>query len=177
MKDYSILDGMIEKHTEHLKTAYDKGYKQGCEDGFIKGTSALKEIQDCNKVTTIAEQYFRGLNDAWECIKKLYEVEWNKEYREMGFDAGDIDAWWFEYILYHYSAPEAIAKIKEYKDKQKICKTCKHDGFICDECENNSMYEPMPIKRKYCMESQILEDEYCKYPNLKCSDCPVKKGK
>ena len=161
MKDYEVLDGMIEKHTEHLKTAYDKGYEQGYEDGIgDKNTDVKSEISD---------SYNNGMHDAWECIKKLLECK-TSELNTL-FDTYNIGT-----VLANFTAQEVMAKIDRNEDNQEICKTCKHDGFICDECENNSMYEPMPNK-KYCTESQILEDEYCKYPNLECSECPVKKGK
>lgn len=82
---------------------YDKGYAQ-CQDDY---GDALKHAKDT--------AYQRGLNDAWECARKLFSsmaesdiekvfpIEWNNG----GFRA-----------LINLQPQEAIAKLKAYEEKQ-----------------------------------------------------------
>ena len=64
--------------------------------------------------TLIDVNYERGLNDAWECAKKIayQEVDliatFNKHLGESSIE-----------VLKDYSASEAIAKIKEYEERKK----------------------------------------------------------
>ena len=55
---------------------------------------------------------------AWEAARKLNEIPYNEEYRNMGFEA-NVDDWYYDYILANYTASEAIQKIREYEEKQK----------------------------------------------------------
>lgn len=63
-------------------------------------------------------QYEKGLNDAWECIKKIGKMNVNT--LNTVFDLPNyIGVSLFTTLLTKYSASEAIAKIKEYEEKQK----------------------------------------------------------
>ena len=55
--------------------------------------------------------YEQGLNDAWECARKLIN---NLNYDELVTIFGDGNE---HYVLRAFSAPQAIAKIKEYEEK------------------------------------------------------------
>ena len=72
---------------ENGPIGYDKGYKYG------------------NKIG-----YDQGLNDAWECARKIYQDLSMDECIEI-FEGKS----WFD-----YNASEVIAKIKEYEEKQTV---------------------------------------------------------
>lgn len=87
------------------REAYNKGYKDGISDGNICNGTFRKRIK---------EAYENGLNDAWECARKIYL---NTD--ENGLSGNELYAIFGErggYILKEYSASEAIAKIKEYDE-------------------------------------------------------------
>ena len=64
MKDYSVLNGMIENQKSELHTAYDKGYNQCVKDfDLILATSKKEE-----------EGYNRGLESAWSCAKRIMSM-------------------------------------------------------------------------------------------------------
>jgi hypothetical protein len=115
------LDGLKTQMLECIEAAYDKGYKSGLKDGNInEGTFAAK----------VKEAYGNGLNDAWECAKKIYEFS-GKELSEMFPKSEGIP-------FYSYSTSEAITKIKEYEDKQKKA----DEIHIGDEiCQTNSTHK------------------------------------
>lgn len=146
MKDYKVLDAMINNLTQHIKTAYEKGYEQGFRDGnaeckdterlaFERGYNQAKEdftpvkisgriykaIEDVND-----EEYQRGLNDAWNCARKIYAMS-AKEVIEI---FGGCSKW------VSYSASKAMDLIKKYEEKQtqteKNCDNCKNSNGICD---------------------------------------------
>lgn len=100
------LDGLKTQALTCVEAAYDKGYKSGLNDGNINdGTFAAK----------IKEAYNNGLNDAWECAKKI-ATDTGLNYEELGeiFGYTSMDT-----ILTRFSASEAIDRIKKYEDKQK----------------------------------------------------------
>jgi hypothetical protein len=83
---------------DYAEKAYNKGYNEGYTDAHKKHNSDL--------------DYKDGLEDgrmeAWECAKKIYKMS----AVDLGNIFGGISLWT------EYSASEAIAKIKEYEDKQ-----------------------------------------------------------
>lgn len=102
MKDYSVLDNMIRMVGDTIKQAFDKGYKQGYTDG--------KDEAYKNPVPT-QDAYQRGLDDAWEAARIIYGM--NKDTRLV--TTAFVH---YETVFDNYSASEAIAKIKEYEEKQ-----------------------------------------------------------
>lgn len=82
-------------------------YMDGMKDASLsKGELFKREV---NKA------YRRGLNDAWECARKIC-TNWclsDKTLAEIFGNGKTIDD-----IMREYSASEAIAKIKEYEKKQ-----------------------------------------------------------
>lgn len=103
------------------REAYDKGYKDGISDGNISNGTFAKRVK---------EAYENGLNTAWECARKIYL---NTD--ENGLSGNALYAIFGEregYILKEYSASEAIAKIKEYEEKQKADAEIKvGDEVVC----------------------------------------------
>lgn len=80
-----------------IELAYNSGYEQGCID--------RDEIYAEDK-----EDYNKGLNDAWECVRKINSMPMDEcekifgEYRCLAT------------ILQNFTASEAIAKIEEYEE-------------------------------------------------------------
>ena len=112
MKDYRQIEGMIKQMDECLHHAYDRGYKKGFDDGHEKGMIDGVMNIDVNEVS-----YVKGLNDAWECARELMLST-----EDSGIDNEKIEeifGYSYYYVLKDYSASEAIAKIKEYEEKQK----------------------------------------------------------
>lgn len=59
------------------------------------------------------DAYQRGLDDAWECMKKIAFLEKPRDMRDF------LGHTTFGGILTGYTAAEAIAKLKAYEEKQK----------------------------------------------------------
>ena len=91
------------------------------------------------------EGYEEGLNNAWECAKKLRHMDYSMLYKVFDGDnvvIHGIQTKGLEAVFEKYSASEAMAKIKEYEEKQKQtqkrCSNCGHsyidkDGDrLCD---------------------------------------------
>lgn len=103
MKDHRQIDGLIRQMTECLENAYNRGYKQG--------NDCLKE----NIQTHSDNAYEQGLKDAWGCAR-LIELDEN----EGGLDVKTIKEIFgmnYHQVFLEYSASEAIAKIREFREK------------------------------------------------------------
>lgn len=102
---------MIMSTIEGVKAQIRKAYNKGYEDG--KADTPFTDTEEAEK-----KAYNRGLNDAWEVIKKItkddsvggYSIEMMQELfgQTCVYD-----------ITHNYTPEEAIAKIREYEDKQK----------------------------------------------------------
>ena len=94
-KQYSILD-------EILAEQYTRGYEEA----------------DSNRRENAVYEYERGLNEAWECTKKIACTPEKGGYTwsalEQIFNTRSLSN-----IINTYTASEAISKIKEYEEKQK----------------------------------------------------------
>jgi hypothetical protein len=104
-----------ERAIKMMEKVFIECYREGFDDGYKDGSI----IEQSNAVTTKEEvakmEYERGLNDTWECIKKLYTM----------YTKGDITKIFnasFGSILKNYSAQECIAKIKKYEEKEQKIK-------------------------------------------------------
>lgn len=91
---------------ENIKGAYYKGYNNGLNSGNINGGTFAAKVK---------EAYDNGLNDAWECSKKIV-TDKGLNYEELAeiFGYTSMDT-----IFGNFSASEAIAKIKEYENRSK----------------------------------------------------------
>lgn len=103
MKNEAIKDAMnsIENRIRHV-------YNQGYENGLT-----CKEYIQIDDSTA----YERGLNDAWECARKMVLSD-----EDGGIALSDILKIFgmTQYsAIKRFSASEAIAKLKEYEEKQK----------------------------------------------------------
>lgn len=103
----------IEEFAGQFKEQMASLYKQGYKDGStIYGESSLG--------ATLAEKkgYAHGLSDAWECAKKIANCV-----SDGGLAPNELLAIFGEQfcsqIFGKYTAPEAIAKIKEYEEQEQ----------------------------------------------------------
>ena len=129
MKDKAIHDAM-DSIENHVKDVYNQGYSDGLADGNINSGLFADKVR---------EAYNNGLEDAWECARKLlFDSSLPRDIlTELGADS-------FSGVIHKCSAFEAIEKIKEYeeqkKQSEKSCKNCKHGingmlNFKSGRCE------------------------------------------
>lgn len=104
MKDYSVLLTCGEANMVIIHDAFDKGYQQGYADATI---DLANEKND--------RAYQQGLDDAWKAARKVTSCE-GLSFQELKqiFDTAS-----FSSIFENTTASEAVAKIKEYEEKQK----------------------------------------------------------
>ena len=110
--------------------------------------------------------YERGLNDAWECARKMMLSD-----EDGGIALSDIMKIFgmTQYsAIKRFSASEAIAKIKEYEEKQKrACDTCQYrDGTLhnlkkCEKCYNHNGWTQRQFENK----------EKLSWVGKNCKDC------
>jgi len=144
---------------ELVENAYVMGYEDGLKDG--------KESVQIDDSTA----YERGLNDAWELARKMYQYNPvnNKQLCEELFDMN------FNEFICTISPSEAIAEIKEYEEKQKRnCDTCKYGGHTlqdlkkCVYCDGSYYWTPKQT-------SKMTLDEAIKHceevADSKCDEC------
>ena len=112
MKDYKeAIESIMKDTTSKVMDHAIKAYRQGYEDGQKEKPQAIYEMK--------VEEYNKGLNEAWECARKINNLP----------KAEDLCELFKGKSCYEYSASEAIAKIKEYEEKQtkKSCGNCRYE--------------------------------------------------
>lgn len=139
MKNYAIIDGLTKDANDKIHTIFDKGYKQGYEDGIMQAQNARASLIDAN--------YTQGLKDAWECARKIVSCN--------GFDLIAVTKIFgtsmIGEIFEHETPSEAIAKIKTFEEEQSTrkCVNCRHQtgspSSICDSCVSGSRFKPQDI--------------------------------
>lgn len=127
--------GLCKEAMTNVRNAYDRGYKQGYKDG--------EDIEQKNGAVTKAEvakmEYERGLNDAWEAARRIVlpsDCYANGLYSHMKEIFG-LNDYLARGVFTDFSASEAIAKIKEYEEKQE--EQAKEEEFkVGDEVNTNT---------------------------------------
>ena len=120
-KEFAMLD-------EVVGSIYNRGIKDGSFDVKMRVEGA----------------YEKGLEDAWECARKILDAVVPYDYWDIG------SGHHISYAIKRYSASEAMQKIKEYEERQKKiekiteyeykqkkerCKTCEYyEGYSCYDC-------------------------------------------
>ena len=119
MRDYSVLNGMIENQKSELRTAYDKGYNQSVKDfDLILATSKKEE-----------EGYNRGVNDLWESVCKFMDADITSDKEIWGCIS------WEKFA--QLSPFEIIERLKEYNKKHyDLPETMRGEINIGDEVRN-----------------------------------------
>lgn len=109
-KNYDVLDELVPKTVELHRAVFDKGYYQGYKDGEL---SRLRtDSNETYRAACEKAAFERGLDTAWECARKI--LHWGSIIQRNIFGMVDDIP-----ILDNFTASEAIAKIKEYEEKQK----------------------------------------------------------
>lgn len=112
---YDIVNKAMCDIDKNTRNWIEKVYRQGYEDGQ-KEKLANAIIYDHEEAENKA--YNKGLDEAWETARKLCQsVKYGglEEYCSEIFEKTPFET----FDVFDYTAPEAIAKIKEYEDKQK----------------------------------------------------------
>ena len=97
MKNYEVLNELVPKTQELHRAVFDKGYEQGVNDGSL------------DVKMRVDGAYEKGLNDAWECARKIIVLD------EPMCVVGGTG---LKNFICNHSVSEAIAKIKEYEEKK-----------------------------------------------------------
>lgn len=120
MKDKAIHDAMcsIENRVRHV---YNQGYSDGLADGNINSGLFADKVR---------EAYNNGLEEAWECARKiLFDGSLSRDIlTELGADS-------FCGVIHKCSASEAIEKIKEYEEQEKQTEEKTDKSNLCADCE------------------------------------------
>ena len=166
MKDKAINDAMvsIENRVRHV-------YNQGFNQGFEEGRGCKYEQSD------IEAAYQRGLDDAWKCMEKICA-----EVIDGGLDSNTLKQIFGTAIIVNIfktnSASEAMAKLKEYEEKQTEpnCDYCKYFGnpphAVCCSCVNGNRFEPMQPEEKTdksCESCRFADLQEYEFPCSACS--------
>ena len=90
-------------------------YKTGYEDGYKAGYEGRCLLTDEECLADQKRQYERGLNDAWECARKI--VLGSGYSRDELIEIFGVGEWT---VLETVNALEAVTKIKEYEEKRRL---------------------------------------------------------
>ena len=117
MKDYkeaieSIMKDTTSKVMDHAIKAYRQGYEDGQKEKLANAMIHNHEVAE-------KTAYEQGLNDSWECARKMCLMS-SAEERLRAFDVSGSHL----AILSDLTASKAIEKLKAFEQKQK-CKECK----------------------------------------------------
>lgn len=115
MKMHNDVFGEKDDIIRIINRVYDRAYDKGYRDRQIE------EEFDEDREKAIKEAYQKGLDDAWKCAKKisLHCNDGGYSHKELR-DIFAESSW--EDVIKHMSVSEAIAKVKEYEEKQKADK-------------------------------------------------------
>lgn len=134
-QDYSKIKHLKDLNNsmfnERMNKAYDYGYMDGLANGteigykrgYANGQKSGKDIQNWNDVVTKAEEYQRGLDDLFNAIKTLLDMNHYVVYEIFG-DEELVD------ILDEYRPQTIVDRINAYAnaDGCKTCGTCSKFG-------------------------------------------------
>jgi hypothetical protein len=105
---------VFDKHGLDKLTPFDKALNNELEETYQKGFEA-----GSHEATTL--EYQQGLNDAWECAKRivLTKTDENSPYFTIDELIEIFGYCTSQNVLCTYSASEAIEKVKAYEEQQK----------------------------------------------------------
>lgn len=132
MKNYNDIFGEKDDISRIVNRVYDIGYDKARKE------LQIEEEFDEDRAKAIKEAYQKGLDDAWECVKKIAAVP-----SDGGFTGARLklifNRNYIADIVTNYSASETIAKIKEYEEKQKAEDEIKVGDEITDSSGNHGV--------------------------------------
>ena len=150
-KNYNDIYDDKEAMARFLDTIYSKGYDKAYEDCQIG--------EDEDRAKAIEEAYQKGLNDAWECAKKicLHCDDGGYSHKELR-DILTESSW--EDIFKQLSVSEVVAKIKDYEEKKKADDEIKvGDEVMVDErCMIVLGVDSGEWKQLWCPSSGLVHD-------------------
>lgn len=99
MKDKTIQDAMgsIENRVRHV---YNQGYSDGIADGNINSGLFADKVR---------EAYNNGLDDAWECVRKMERILWSDTLKPI---FGEED---YYTLVTKHDAKYCMQKLKDYE--------------------------------------------------------------
>ena len=149
MRDFESNRTQIMNSIENrVRQAYNSGYDTGFHDGE---TAEYNNWQDRQK-----DGYHKGLEEAWECAKSLCHTYHSFELRKI-FDYDDADV-----VLAHFTAYEAIEKIREYESKlNELDKEIKVGDEIVYETGAKSVVSNIANDFYYCLDGVGYPQERC----------------
>ena len=118
----------------------DNEHKQGFEDGQKEKPQAIYEMK--------VEEYNKGLNEAWECAKKLCQSE---KYGGLQEHCAEIFGREDVFDVFDYSASECIEKLMAYQKRKIYC--------------NHTTEE---IAKSFIKDVSAVKDQL---PEHNCEDC------
>ena len=117
--DEKKIENIIEGHVNNIRDLYVTGYKDGAGDQ--------------------QESYKKGLEDAWECARKMYQfTSDNEQICEVLFDMR------FNEFICTTSPSEAMTALEEYEKKQAADKEKKLE-YLADFCDSHGCYTGCPL--------------------------------
>ena len=154
---------------DDLKLKAEQLIDEAYKFGYIDGTK--NTIKEFKYEMLNSKQYQHGLNDAWECARKMYQFNPTNN-RQLCEELYDMR---FNEFICNTTPQEAIQKIKDYERKQKwaeqskrgkehrdeiekilekntkrTCDNCSHPKYGCQECgEDLDNWKPKQVKPKY----------------------------
>lgn len=112
------IDGKTEQ-LQDMSEAYHKGYN----DGIEKGSLDVKDRVSC----AYQDGYAEGLEDAWETACRIVQMDVHKRAKVFFSDAEAVT---HDEPFKHYSAWDAIQKLKEYDDIMHRVKHSNAQKFV-----------------------------------------------
>ena len=139
---YTNKKHILEEVDEIFKKAYEIGYK----DGHYLAEDRERDLR---------ESHDKGMDDAWKLYKKLYSEIPSTALEEMFGGVANI-----EQIIKLYPPRVINYRIESYENKhKKTCEKCKHDGFVCDECDGFSKYEENDTIEKALKDCKLFKEQ------------------
>lgn len=122
----------LEKAENLERLAYDRGYSKA-ENDYFKQTEVDAE-------NTMQAGYEKGLSDAWECLKKIDELGYDKKMEI--FDVSNP--------IKNLTPQEAIDKLKEWEEKHEIrvgdvVDVDEIGTFVITCIENENLYDCLKL--------------------------------
>lgn len=141
--EFKAVSPYTEPDLEQIrKEAYEDGYKTAKVQCNIQVEKDMREVGE--------RHYQKGLSDAWDAARKIAHCFlWGSYQRETGRSSACAQD-----VLDHYSASEAIEKIRQYEqEKEKSEEQKKQESITAEE-----------VMRQYL-------DNFCR--GRKCTGCPL----
>lgn len=134
----AYLQGKYDAEQDLAKAAYDEAYQKGVHDGSLdvkqRVDGAYQKGFEVGSHEATTLEYQQGLNDAWECAKRivLTKTDENSPYFTVDELIEIFGYCTSQNVLCTYSASEAIEKVKAYEEQQKVDDEIKVSDIITD---------------------------------------------